>query len=52
MSSLCISQVKRKYGLAVGQNYNVSKKDDTKVLQCPPDEKKVIKDVLKHFGMI
>ena len=31
VSSLYISQVKRKYGLDVGQNYNLSKKEDAKV---------------------
>lgn len=36
MSSLYISQVKRKCGLDVGQNYNLSKKEDAKVPQCPP----------------
>ncbi len=31
VSSLYISQVKRKCGLDVGQNYNLSKKEDAKV---------------------
>ena len=33
VSSLYISQVKRKCGLDVGQNYNLSKKENAKVLQ-------------------
>ena len=33
VSSLYISQVKRKCGLDVGQNYNLSKKEDAKVPQ-------------------
>lgn len=37
VSSLYISQVKRKCGLDVGQNYNLSKKEDAKVPQCPPE---------------
>ena len=36
VSSPYISQVKRKCGLDVGQNYNLSKKEDVKVPQCPP----------------
>ena len=52
VSSLYISQVKRKYGLDVGQNYNLSKKEDTKVLQCPPEKEAAIVEALKHFGMI
>ena len=38
VSSLYISQVKRKCGLDVGQNYNPSKKEDAKVPQCPPEK--------------
>ena len=40
VSSLYVSQVKRKCGLDVGQNYNLSKKEDTKVPQCPPRRKR------------
>ena len=52
VSSLYISQVKRKCGLDVGQNYNLSKKEDVKVPQCPPEKKAAIMDALKHFQMI
>ena len=52
VSSLYISQVKRKCGLDVGQNYNLPKKEDAKVPHCPPDKEKAIKEALKHFGMI
>ena len=52
VSSLYISQVKRKCGLDVGQNYNLSKKEDAKVPQCPPEKEAVIIDALKHFEMI
>ena len=52
VSSLYISQVKRKYGLYVGQNYNLSKKEDAKVPQCPPEKEAAIMDALKHFQMI
>lgn len=52
VSSLYISQVKRKCGLDVGQNYNLSKKEDAKVPQCPPEKKTAIMEALKHFQMI
>ena len=52
VSSLYISQVKRKCGLDVGQNYNLSKKEDAKVPQCPPDKEAAIMDALKHFHMV
>ena len=52
VSSLYISQVKRKCGLDVGQNYNLSKKEDAKVPQCPPEKEAAIMDALKHFRMI
>lgn len=52
VSSLYISQVKRKCGLDVGQNYNLSKKEDTKVPQCPPEKEAAIVEALKHFHMI
>ena len=52
VSSLYISQVKRKCGLDVGQNYNLSKKEDTKVPQCPPEKERAIRDALKFFHLI
>jgi len=52
VSSLYISQVKRKCGLDVGQNYNLSKKEESKQPQCPPEKEKAIKEAMKHFGMI
>ena len=52
VSSLYISQVKRKCGLDVGQNYNLSKKEDAKVPQCPPEKEAAIMEALKHFQMI
>ena len=52
VSSLYISQVKRKCGLDVGQNYNLPKKEDAKVPQCPPEKEAVIVDALKYFQMI
>ena len=52
VSSLYISQVKRKCGLDVGQNYNLSKKEDAKVPQCPPEKEAAIMEALKHFHMV
>lgn len=52
ISSLYISKIKRKCGLDVGQNYNLSKKEDAKVLQCPPEKEATIMDALKHFQRI
>lgn len=52
VSSLYISQIKRKCGLDVGQNYNLSKKEDAKVPQCPPEKEAAIIQAFKHFEMI
>ena len=52
VSSLYISQVKRKCGLDVGPNYNLPKKEDAKVPQCPPEKEAAIIEALRHFQMI
>ena len=52
VSSLDISQIKRKCGLDVGQNYNLSKKENAKVPKCPPEKEAAIMDALKYFQMI
>ena len=52
VSSLYISQVKRKCGLEVGQDYHLSKKENAKVPQCPSEKEAAIMDALKHFGML
>ena len=52
VSSLYISQIKRKCGLEVGQNYNLAKKENAKVPQCPPEKEKAIREALKYFRMI
>ena len=51
VSSLYISQIKRKCGLDVGQNYNLSKKENAKVPKCPPEKEAAIMEALKHFQM-
>ena len=52
VSSLYISQVKRKCGLEVGKNYNLPKSVDSKQPQCPPEKEKAIREAFKYFGMI
>ena len=52
VSSLYISQVKRKCGLEVGDSYNLPKSENTKVPTCPPEKEKAIMATLKHFRMI
>lgn len=52
VSSLYISQIKRKCGLDVGDNYNKPKSEDAKQLQCPLEKENAIKAALRHFGMI
>lgn len=49
VSSLYISQVKRKCGLDVGQNYKLSKKENAKVPQCPPEKEAAIMEGVKAF---
>lgn len=52
VSSLYISQVKRKCGLDVGQNYNLSKKENVKQPQCPPEKELAIREAFNYFGML
>lgn len=52
VSTLYISQIKRKCGLEVGESYNKSKNEDSKVPVCPPEKEMAIMDALKHFGII
>ena len=52
VSSLYISQVKRKYGLEVEPNYNPPKSEDQKVQQCLPEKEKAVMAALEYFQMI
>ncbi|MDO5392011.1 MAG: 23S rRNA methyltransferase [Eubacteriales bacterium] len=52
VSSLYISQIKRKCGIEVGENYNLSKKEDARVPQCPPEKEEAIRAALKYYAMI
>ena len=52
VSSLYISQVKRKCGIEVGENYNLPKSENARVTQCPKEKEDAIKADLKYFAMI
>ena len=52
VSSLYISQVKRKCGIEVGENYNLPKSENARVPQCPKEKEDAIKVALKYFAMI
>ena len=52
VSSLYISQVKRKCGIEVGENYNLPKSENARVPQCPEEKEDAIKAALKYFAMI
>lgn len=52
VSNLYISQVKRKCGIEVGENYNLAKSEDSKQPNCPEDKEKAIISAFKNFGMM
>ncbi len=52
VSSLFIAQVKDKCGLDKRLNYNLSKKDDQHVPECPKEKEDAIMDAFRHFGLI
>ena len=52
VSNLYISQVKSKYGIEVGENYNLPKSENAGVPQCPKEKEDAIKAALKYFAMI
>ena len=52
VSSLYISQVKRKCGIEVGENYNLPKSENVRVPQCPKEKEDAIKAALKYYAMI
>ena len=52
VSNLYISQVKRKCGIEVGENYNLQKSGDRRQPKCPEDKEKAIRDALEHFRMV
>ena len=52
VSNLYISQVKRKCGLEVWENYNLAKSGDAKQPNCPEEKEKAIEEALEYFGMV
>ena len=52
VSNLYISQIKRKCGIEVGENYNLPKSENSKVPQCPKEKEDAIRAALKYFAMI
>ena len=52
VSTLYISQIKRKCGIDVGEHYNISQKENQKVPQCPKEKEDAIRATLEHFAMI
>ena len=52
VSNLYISQVKRKCGIEVGENYNLPKSENARAPQCPKEKEDAIKAALKYFAMI
>ena len=52
VSTLYIAQTKRKFGIAMGENYNMPKSIESTQPQCPPDKEAAIVKALEHFKMI
>ena len=52
VSTLYISQIKRKCGIEVGEHYNISQKENQKVPQCPKEKEDAIRAALEHFAII
>ena len=52
VSNLYISQIKRKCGIEVGENYILPKSENSKVPQCPKEKEDAIRAALKYFAMI
>lgn len=52
VSTLYISQIKRKCGIEVGEHYNISQKENQKVPQCLKEKEDAIRTALEHFAMI
>lgn len=52
VSSLYIAQVKEACGIKERENYNHSKKEDSKQPKVPEDKRKIIMEALQYFKMI
>ncbi len=52
VSHLYISQIKKKCGLDVGENFNKPKTEGNRVPNCPIEKERMIIEALEYFGMI
>ena len=52
VSSLYISQIKRKNNLEVGENFNKPKSENSKQPNCPKGKADAIEDALRHFKVL
>lgn len=52
VSNLYIAQIKKKYGIELGENHNLPKSEDTRQPICPKEKEDAIIEALKHFGLI
>ena len=52
VTSLQIAQTKRKLGLPIGDNYNLSKKENQVIPKCPREKETAIREALRQFQML
>ena len=52
VSSLYIAQIKKKCGLDVGENFNLSKSENARQPQCTPEKEDAIMQAFRHFGIL
>lgn len=52
VSSLYIAQIKRKYGIDMGANYNMVADPEKHVPTCPAAKEQITIDALKHYRML
>lgn len=52
VSSLYIAQIKKKCGLDVDENFNLSKSDNARQPQCTPEKEEAVTQAFKHFGIV
>ena len=46
------SQIKKKCGLDVGENFNLPKSENARQPQCTPEKEDAIMQAFRHFGII
>ena len=52
VSSLYIAQIKRKYGIDMGANYNMAADPEKHVPTCPAAKEQIIIDALNHYRIL